>query len=98
MQKQFIPSKSKYKKYQKGKSIRRIHKKNNFFRLTSGSIALKSASFGRLSSKEIKTLVYCINKIMKKRGCLILHIFPQTPITKKPLEIRMGKGKGSVDH
>jgi large subunit ribosomal protein L16 len=35
---------------------------------------------------------------MKKQGRLILNIFPQTPITKKPLEIRMGKGKGNVDH
>jgi len=94
----FIPSKSKYKKQQKGKSICCIYKNNNFFRLKFGSIALKATSFGRLTSKEIKTIKYCINKVIKKRGRLVLNIYPQTPITKKPLEIRMGKGKGSVNH
>ena len=39
-----------------------------------------------------------MNKILKKRGFIKINIFPQTPISKKPLEIRMGKGKGNIDH
>jgi len=94
----FIPSNSKYKKQQKGKSINRIYKNTSFFRLNFGSIGLKSTSFGRITSNEIKTIRQSINKNLKKRGRLRLNIFSQTPITKKPLEIRMGKGKGNVNH
>jgi large subunit ribosomal protein L16 len=95
---QFIPSNAKYKKQQKGKSICRINKNVNFFRLNFGIIGLKSKTFGRLTTNQIKTIHQTINKVMKKQGRLKLNIFPQTPITKKPLEIRMGKGKGNVDH
>jgi len=95
---QFVPSNSKYKKQQKGKSFSRINKNVNFFRLNFGIIGLKSKTFGRLTTNQIKTIRQTINKVMKKQGRLKLNIFPQTPITKKPLEIRMGKGKGSVDH
>ena len=95
---QFIPSNTKYKKQQKGKSICRINKNVNFFRLNFGIIGLKSKTFGRLTTNQIKTIHQTINKVMKKQGRLKLNIFPQTPITKKPLEIRMGKGKGNVDH
>lgn len=95
---QFVPSNSKYKKQQKGKSFNRINKNVNFFRLNFGIIGLKSKTFGRLTTNQIKTIRQTINKVMKKQGRLKLNIFPQTPITKKPLEIRMGKGKGSVDH
>ena len=95
---QFVPSNSKYKKQQKGKSFNRINKNVNFFRLNFGTIGLKSKTFGRLTTNQIKTIRQTINKVMKKQGRLKLNIFPQTPITKKPLEIRMGKGKGSVDH
>jgi large subunit ribosomal protein L16 len=95
---QFIPSNTKYKKQQKGKSICRINKNVNFFRLNFGIIGLKSKAFGRLTTNQIKTIRQTINKVMKKQGRLKLNIFPQTPITKKPLEIRMGKGKGNVEH
>ena len=95
---QFVPSNSKYKKQQKGKSFNRINKNVNFFRLNFGIIGLKSKTFGRLTTNQIKTIRQTINKVMKKQGRLKLNIFPQTPITKKPLEVRMGKGKGSVDH
>jgi len=94
----FIPSNSKYKKQQKGKTINRVHKENNIFRLKFGSIALKSITSGRITSSEIKTIRQIVNKNIKKQGRLRLNIFSQTPITKKPLEIRMGKGKGNVNH
>jgi len=94
----YIPSYSKYKKQQKGKSFRRVCKQVNFFRLQLGVIGLKAISCGRINSKEIKTFRQLIQKFLKKQGRLKIHIFPDTPITRKPLEVRMGKGKGSVNH
>lgn len=94
----YIPSNSKYKKQQKGKSSRRINKFNQFFQLRFGSIGLKAVSWGFLQSKEIKTVHQILNKVLKKRGFIKINIYPQTSISKKPLEIRMGKGKGNVNN
>jgi len=94
----FIPIKSKYKKQHKGKSLNRVNSNTNYFSLKFGCVGLKVVSPGRLNSIELKTLKQTLNKILKRRACIIINVFPQTPITKKPLEIRMGKGKGNVDH
>ena len=94
----FIPANSKYKKQQKGKAFNKIKSNISLCRLKFGTIGLRSMSFGRLDSKQLNSFKKSITKIIKKRGKFILNIFPQTPITKKPLAIRMGKGKGFVDH
>jgi len=94
----YIPSNSKHKKQQKGKSFRRIFKKTDFFRFNSGTVGLKAISCGRITSNEVKTFRQLIQKFLKKQGRLRINIFPDTPITKKPLEVRMGKGKGSINH
>lgn len=94
----FKPHNSKYKKQQKGKCNSRINKVFELFTLKHGSIGLKAISSGFLTSDEIKTVRQTVQKSLKKHGRLILNIYPQTPITKKPLGIRMGKGKGAVDH
>jgi large subunit ribosomal protein L16 len=94
----FIPKNSKYKKEQKGKSSLRINKNITFNQLQFGSVGLKAVSIGFLTSSEIKTLRQTIMKILKKLGRIHINVYPQTPVTKKPLGIRMGKGKGSVDH
>jgi large subunit ribosomal protein L16 len=94
----FVPKKSKFKKYHKGKSFKRISKQSNFVCSKKGSVALKSLEFGRITSKQIESIKQAIIKIIKKTGKLFINIFPQTAISKKPLEIRMGKGKGAVDH
>lgn len=93
----FIPSKTKYKKQHKGKSINRINIRNNYCQLKSSQIGLKATSSGRISSIELKTLRQILNKILKKRAIIKIPVFSHTPITKKPLEIRMGKGKGNVN-
>jgi len=93
----FIPSDMKYKKQQKGKSFCRINKKVDFFQLKYGSIGLKALTCGRLTSEEIKTARQVLSKKLKKCGFIKINIYPQTPVSKKPLEIRMGKGKGNVD-
>ena len=92
------PQKQKFKKQQKGKSFNKIAKPFTLNVLPLGSFGLKAMSSGRLNSKQIFTMVKSINKIIKKTGRLILRIFPHTPVSKKPIEVRMGKGKGNVDH
>jgi large subunit ribosomal protein L16 len=95
---QYIPKKSKFKKQQKGKAFNRIYKNINKDQLLNGLIGLKCLEFGRISSKQIETIRQSINKVIKKSGTVFLNLFPDTPISKKPVEIRMGKGKGAVDH
>jgi len=94
----FIPNKSKFKKCQKGKAFNRVTAPLLLNNLQIGSIGLKAIEFGRLTSKQVEAIFKIINKTIKKTGRLVLKVFPQTPISKKPIEIRMGKGKGSVDH
>lgn len=96
----FIPKKTKFKKQRKGKSFLKIYKnteKQNIFK-TPNKIYLKALSAGRISSQHLVTCKQTITKIIKKYGRLNINAFANTPITKKPLEIRMGKGKGNVDH
>ena len=93
-----IPKQKKYKKEQKGKNFKRVTATVGLNRLKFGSIGLISLSSGRLTSKQIDSMQQTINKIIKKLGILRLNIFPDTPISKKPIEVRMGKGKGMVDH
>jgi large subunit ribosomal protein L16 len=94
----FIPKQTKYKKQQKGKNFNRITNVYNIDKFNLGSISLKSIDSGRLNSKQIASMRQAIQKIIKKSGRLIVNIFPATPISKKPVEVRMGKGKGNVDH
>lgn len=94
----FIPKSSKFKKQQKGKFFNRVSTVNFFDQLKFGSIGLKAMSFSRLTSKQLETIKKVITKQIKKTGQLIIHSFPNTPISHKPIEIRMGKGKGNVDH
>jgi len=92
------PKKTKFDKAFKGKAINRIISKNSYNQLTNGSIALKTLMSCRLSAKQIEILYITINKFLKRSGSIYIPIFPQTPVSKKPNEIRMGKGKGAVDH
>jgi len=92
----FIPKNFKFRKQQKGKNFSKIFSCNLVKNST--CIKLKSLAFGRLTSNQLKALKQTINKVIKKRGRVIFKTFPQTPITKKPIEIRMGKGKGAFSH
>lgn len=95
----FIPKKSKFKKQQKGKLYNSINgSTNSLDQLHFGSVGLKALSYCNLTSKQIETLRQSINKLVKKTGQIIIKPFPSTPISKKPIEVRMGKGKGAVDH
>ena len=90
------PRKFKYKKAQKGSLPNKVLsiKREVIF----GSFALKSMDFGLLTANQIESGRRLIMKKIKKRGKLWVRIFPHIPVSRKPIEIRMGKGKGAVDH
>ena len=94
----FIPRQKKYKKQQKGNPLNKITSYLELNNLKFGSLGLKAIDFGRISSKQLESMYQSINKIVKKNGRIILKVFPQMPVSKKPIEVRMGKGKGNVDH
>jgi large subunit ribosomal protein L16 len=96
--KKLIPSRTKYKKYHKGVVYTQTYKNIISSRFLSGSVSLKVQEGGRISSKQIEAVRFTISKIIKKVGVLRINAFALLPISKKPVETRMGKGKGSVDH
>ena len=96
--KKLIPSRTKYKKYHKGVVYNQTFKNINALRFLKDSVSLKIQVGGRISSKQIEAVRFTISKIIKKSGVLRINAFSLLPITKKPVETRMGKGKGAVDH
>ncbi|AMK77719.1 MULTISPECIES: 50S ribosomal protein L16 [Methylomonas] len=63
-----------------------------------GEYGLKSVSRGRMTARQIEAARRAISRHVKRGGKIWIRIFPDKPITKKPLEVRMGKGKGSVEY
>lgn len=94
----FIPKKSKHKKQFKGKINNQIYKNINSNSLFIGGLGLKAVEYGILNSKHFESIKQSIKKIIKKSGRVVFFNFPQIAKTKKPLAMRMGKGKGNVDH
>ena len=92
-----MPRKVRYKKQQKGSLCNKINKNVNFYFKNKECYSLKSLTFCRLSEKQIESCRMTINKSLKKFGKLTTNIQADIPVTKKPIEIRMGKGKGAVD-
>jgi large subunit ribosomal protein L16 len=90
-----FPKKLKYKKIKKGKLKRYNYKCGD---LKFGTIGLKSFNSGLITSKQIEAARQTITRKLKKKGKLWISIFPNQPITKKPMEVRMGKGKGNFSH
>ena len=63
-----------------------------------GEYGLKSTSRGRMTARQIEAARRAISRHVKRGGKIWIRVFPDKPITKKPLEVRMGKGKGSVEY
>ncbi len=63
-----------------------------------GEYGLKSTERGRLTARQIEAARRAMTREMKRSGKVYIRVFPDKPITKKPLEVRMGKGKGSVEY
>lgn len=94
----FIPKNSKYKKFQKGSLIRNVDNLRNLKICRNKSLKLICVEFGNLTTKQLVAIRFLVKKLIKKKGFVRFRIFPQWGISKKPLEIRMGKGKGNLSH
>lgn len=94
----FTPKKSKHKKQFKGNLTNQIYKNVNANSLFIGALGLKATEHGFLNSKHFEAIKQSIKKVIKKAGRVVFFNFPQTAKSKKPLAMRMGKGKGNVDH
>lgn len=88
------PKKTKFRKSQKGRNRGSVHDMNIDF----GIFALKSTTHGRITSRQIESARRAMTRAIKRQGKVWIRIFPDKPITKKPLEVRMGKGKGNVEY
>ena len=89
------PKRTKFRKVQKGRM------KGNSGRghqLSSGMFGIKSLDSSFITSRQIEAARIAATRYMKREGQLWIKIFPDKPITKKPLEVRMGKGKGAVEY
>lgn len=92
-----FPRQQKYTKQQKGKAFNRVIKEKYLANKNFWVVSLKAIETGRITATQLDAVYSCLNKKIKKLGKVILCVFPQTPITKKPIETRMGKGKGNVE-
>lgn len=88
------PKKTKYKKQQKGR-IKGIASRG--YRLTFGNVGLKALEASLITARQIEAARIAATRYMKRVGRVWINIFPDKPITRKPQEVRMGKGKGSVE-
>ena len=88
------PKRTKFRKQQKG----RIHgQAKGGSDLNFGMYGLKATQPERITARQIEAARRAMTRHMKRQGRVWIRIFPDTPITSKPIEVRMGKGKGSVD-
>ncbi|OAV44401.1 50S ribosomal protein L16 [Lewinella sp. 4G2] len=89
------PKRTKYRKQQKGRN-RGLAQRGN--KVDFGTFGLKSLDIGRITSRQIEAARIAMTRNMKREGKVWIRIFPDKPITSKPLEVRMGKGKGALDY
>lgn len=89
------PKRTKYRKQQKGKIKGLAHRGS---KISFGSFALKSLESSYITNRQIESARIAMTRYMKREGNVWIRIFPDKPITAKPLEVRMGKGKGALDH
>ena len=89
------PKRTKYRKQQKGRMKGVAHRGTL---LSNGMFGIKSLDSAFITSRQIESGRVAATRYMKREGQLWIKIFPDKPITKKPLEVRMGKGKGAVEY
>ncbi len=89
------PKRTKFRKQHKGRN-RGLALRGNT--VSFGEYGLKSLQRGRITARQIEAARRAITRHVKRSGQMWIRIFPDKPITKKPLEVRMGKGKGSVEY
>jgi len=89
-----MPKKTKYRKQQKGKMRGEAHRGST---LNFGDYGLQATTCGWLTTRQIEAARIAMTRFIKRTGRIWIRIFPDKPITKKPLETRMGKGKGAPE-
>ena len=89
------PKRTKFRKMQKGRVRGLAHRGST---VAYGSFAIKTLEVGFITSRQIEAARIAINRYMKREGKVWIRIFPDKPITSKPAEVRMGKGKGAPSH
>ena len=89
------PAKQKFRKQHKGRNTGIATTGN---KVSFGEFGLKAITRGRITARQIEAARIAATRYMKREGQLWIKIFPDKPITKKPLEVRMGKGKGAPEY
>ncbi len=89
------PSRQKYRKQQKGRMRGKAYRGSS---VSFGTVALQAVEPGRITSRQIEAARIAMTRYIKRGGRVWIRFFPDKPVSKKPLETRMGKGKGAPDH
>lgn len=89
------PKRTKYRKQQKGRN-QGLAKGGE--RVSFGEFGLKAVERGRITARQIESARRAITRHVKRGGKIWIRVFPDVPVTKKPIEVRMGKGKGNVEY
>jgi len=89
-----IPSRTKYRKVRKGK-IRGVATAGNY--IAYGDYALQAQGHDRITSRQIESARQAMTRYIKRGGKIWIRIFPHTPVTRKPQDVKMGSGKGSPE-
>jgi len=89
------PKRTKFRKQQKGRN-RGLAQVGN--RVSFGEFGLKATTRGFVTARQIESARRAITRYVKRGGKLWIRVFPDKPVTKKPVEVRMGKGKGNVEY
>ena len=90
-----MPRKTKYRKSQKGRNAGVAARGTE---ISFGQFGLKALENERITSRQIESARRAMTRYIKRGGKIWIRIFPHTPVTRKPAEVRMGSGKGALDH
>ncbi len=89
------PKRTKFRKQQKGRNRGLAHRGST---VSFGEFALKATGRGRMTARQIEAARRAMTRRVKRGGQIWIRVFPDKPITNKPLEVRQGKGKGNVEY
>jgi len=89
------PKKTKFRKQQKGRNNGHATRGD---KVNSGEFGLKATTRGPLTARQLEAGRRAINRHVRRGGKIWIRVFPDKPVSAKPLEVRQGKGKGNVDH
>lgn len=89
------PKRTKYRKQQKGRNRGLAHRGNQ---VSFGDYGLKATGRGRITARQIEAARRAMTRHVRRGGKIWIRIFPDKPVSNKPIEVRMGKGKGNVEY